>query len=74
MYAARCGDCHWFRERKAEVKGDCLVYPPTVVGLGGDNGIDEGYPTVHQESRCRLFLVSQAASKAASERKARSAR
>lgn len=68
MYAARCGDCHWFRNYNRERgDGDCLVYPPTVVGLGGDNGVDYSYPTVNQDSRCRLFLVSQTNGKVASD-------
>ena len=32
MYAARCGDCHWFRNTDAnEFMGDCFLYPPTVL-------------------------------------------
>lgn len=74
MYAARCGDCHWFhhRQHQAQGKGDCLVYPPTVVALS--NGEHHFYPAVDQDSRCRLFLVSQAATQSASERRARQAR
>jgi hypothetical protein len=54
-----CGNCRHFRRLHdsdqiptEDVLGECLRYPPTVIGINEDEQVEQGLPIVEARHQC----------------------